>query len=139
MTPLKWWMRIVGGFYLFLFVAAAVLHLPIQAEGPEGILELATSGNPVAQFVVDTWVVLGLLLGAIGLTLLIASRAPTKATVLIWMVIGCELIWGIGSDLYKLARGYPLHVSGPWILIHSIIILTGILVLRRLPSVQEHS
>ena len=134
-------MRIVGSFYVFLFVAAAFLHLPIQAEGPDGILEHAANGDPVARFVVDTWVVLGLELGAIGIALLIASRVPMKATALVWMVIGSELLWGIGSDIYKLGRGYPLHVSVPWIFIHSLIIVTGFLALRSLKSEteREHS
>jgi hypothetical protein len=130
MTTLTWWMRIVGIFYVFLFVAAAILHLPIQAEGPEGIMQRAASGDPVSRFVVGTWVVLGLMLGAVGLALLAASRFPAKATVLVWTVIGNELIWGIGSDLYKLARGYPLHLSGPWIIVHAVIILTGILAIN---------
>ena len=45
-TPLlllKWWMRIVGVFYLLLFVAAAVIRLPIQILGPEGTLALNAS------------------------------------------------------------------------------------------------
>ena len=141
MKQLTWWMRIVGTFYVFLFVAAAFLRLPIQAEGPEGVLALAASGDTLARFVVDTWVVLGLVLGTIGFALLVASRIPMKSTALVWMVIGNELFWGIGSDLYKLARGYPLDVSGPWILIHTLIILSGLLALRKLPSAmgQDHS
>ena len=127
-------MRIVGTFYVFLFVAAAILRLPIRAEGPEGILERATAGDPTANFVVETWVVLGLECAVIGLALLIASRVPARATTFIWFVIGNELIWGIGSDVYKLTRGYPLPVSGVWIVVHTVIIITGILALRTSPS-----
>jgi hypothetical protein len=134
MKGLAWWMRIVGALYLFLFVAAAFLRLPIQAEGPPGVLELASSGEPVARFVVDTWVVLGLELGVIGAALLLASRAPAKSIVLVMTVIAGELVWGIGSDLYKLARGYPFPVSGPWIIVHSVVILTGLLALRKARS-----
>ena len=124
-------MRVVGALYIFLFVAAAILRLPIQAEGPPGILEHAAAGDPTANFVLDTWVVLGLLLGVIGAALLIASRIPARAIVLVWTVIGSELVWGIGSDLYKLARGYAAPVPIVWILIHSVIILTGIAALRK--------
>jgi hypothetical protein len=133
-SKLTWWMRIVGGLYLFLFVAAAFLRLPIQMEGPPGILERADAGDVTARFVVDTWVVLGLELGAIGAALLIASRVPSRAIALVWFVIGSELIWGIGSDLYKLARGYAAPTPLVWILIHSAIIVTGLLALRSVRS-----
>ena len=130
MSKLTWWMRIVGALYLFLFVAATFLRLPIQAEGPKGILDQAAAGDPLARFVVDTWVVLGLELGVIGAALLIGSRVPAKATALVWMVIGGELVWGIGSDIYKLVRGYQWSVPGAWIVIHSVIIVTGLFALR---------
>ena len=130
MTRMTWWMRIVGALYMFLFVAATFIRLPIRAEGPDGVLYQAAAGDPTAKFVVDTWVTLGLELGVIGAALLIASRVPAKAIALVWTVIAGELVWGIGSDLYKIARGYVVTVPSIWILIHSIIILTGILCLR---------
>src|SRR6185436_9949696 len=131
MTALTWWMRIVGFIYVCVFVASAILHLPIQAEGPEGILAGAANGDPVARVVVDSWVVVGLMLGAMGLALLIASRFPAKAIALAWAVVRHELLWGIGSDVYKLSRGYPLHVSGPWILVHATIMIAGFMAIRK--------
>ncbi|MDP3726276.1 MAG: BphX family protein [bacterium] len=133
MTRLKWWMRIVGTLYIFLFVAAAVIRIPIRVLGPEGTLDRNAAGDVLAMFVVDTWVILGLALGAIGIGLLVASRAPEKAIALVWTVIGFELIWGLGSDMYQLARGYDLQEIGIWIIIHVIIITTGILALRNSP------
>lgn len=130
MTRLKWWMRIVGVLYLFLFVAAAILRLPIQAEGPPGILDSATAGDPTARFVVDTWVVLGLELGVLGAALVISARTPGRAFVLVWTVLGGEMVWGIGSDIYKLFRGYDPTVPVAWMLIHSVIIVTGWFSLR---------
>ena len=32
MNGLKWWMRVVGALYLFLFVVVTFLKLPIRAE-----------------------------------------------------------------------------------------------------------
>ena len=136
MTRLAWWMRIIGALYLFLFVAAVFLRIPIRAEGPEGVLAQAAAGDATARFVVDTWVTLGLELGVIGGALLIASRTPAHARVLVWTVIGSELVWGIGSDLYKLARGYAATVPGIWILIHTVIIVTGIVSLRTLKEAE---
>jgi hypothetical protein len=38
---------------------------------------------------------------------------------------------GIVYDAYMLALGYALAVYAPWIVIHSVVITTGVLVLRR--------
>ena len=127
---LKWWMRIVGAFYLFLFVAAAILKLPIQALAPEGTLDKAAAGDALARFVVDSWVILGLAIGSVGLALLLASRTPSRARTLVWAALGFELFWGLCSDIYQLARGHSIQVVGTWIVIHIIIISTGIFALR---------
>ena len=79
----------------------------------------------------DTWVTLGLRFGVFGAALLIASRAPERARALVWTVIGLELVWGIGIDIYKIARGYPVAGRLVWIVIHSAVIATGMLALRR--------
>ena len=132
---LKWWMRIVGVYYILLFVAAAIIRLPIQILGPEGTLALNASGDAFAMFIVDTWIILGLALAAMGVGLLIGSRAPLRARALVWNAIGFELVWGLVSDVYQLARGYPLHDILIWIVIHIIIISTGFIVLRKSPRV----
>ena len=130
MTGLKWWMRIVGAVYLLIFVAAVFIKAPISAEGPAGVLTLAASGDATARFVVDTWVTLGLEIGAVGVALLIASRVPERAMVLVWTVCGMEVA-GILADIYKLARGYEAKVPVIWILVHLLIIGTGLFCLRR--------
>ena len=127
---LKLWMRIVGAFYLFLFVAAAILKLPIQTLAPEGTLEKADAGDAVARFLVDTWVILGLAIGALGVALLLASRVSSRAKVLVWTVIGFELIWGLCSDMYQLMRGHSIEVIGIWIVIHIAFITTGMWALQ---------
>ena len=123
-------MRIVGILYLFLFVAATFLQMPIRAEGPDGMLDQLAAGDPTARFAVDTWVTLGLLLGVIGSGLLMCSRAPERSMALVWTVIGGELAWGIGSDIYKIVRGYAATLPVIWILIHLMIIFTGLYSLR---------
>src|SRR3954471_7856925 len=102
MAQSRWWMRIVGVFYLLLFVMAAVVKAPIRAEGPEGALALAAAGDAMARFVVDTWVTLGLVFGGVGLALLIASRRSDQARALIGTVCGIEAA-GIVADIYKIA------------------------------------
>ena len=124
-------MRSVGALYLVLFVAATILRVPIRVEGPEGVLERAALGDPTSKFVVDTWVTFGLALGVLGAALLIASRKPAGAQTLAWTVIGNELFCGIGSDVYKILRGYEMTAPAVWIVIHVVIILTGLWVVRR--------
>ena len=127
---LKIWMRTVGTFYVFLFVATAILKLPIQALAPEGTLDQAANGDGVAMFLVDTWVILGLAIGSIGVALWVASRNVAEASVLVWTVIGFELIWGIFSDIYQIVRGHPIEKIIIWVVIHVLFITTGILALR---------
>ena len=129
MTISKWWMRAVGLFYLLVFVMAAFVKAPIREEGPAGVLDLAARGDPMARFVVDTWVTLGLELGAVGVALLVASRVPDRALALIWTVCGMELA-GIAADVYKIARGYDLRAPITWMVLHTAIIATGLWALR---------
>lgn len=129
-TPLVWWLRIVGAFYLLLFVMAVFVRLPIRAFGPEGTLALAASGDPIATFVVDTWVMFGLELGVIGIALIAASWYIGQARLLVWTVIGLELVRGIVDDIYMIASGYEPGGFIGWIVIHSVIIVSGVVALR---------
>lgn len=130
MVALTWWLRIVGALYLFMAVVAIGPRIPIRAEGPAGVLARAAAGDPTARFVVDTWVMVGLYLGAIGVALLAAARVPEQARVLVWTVLSIEAIGGIGIDVYKLARGYRRAAPLVWIVIHSAVIASGLWCLR---------
>ena len=131
MTQMKWWMRAVGALYLFMFIAAAVLRIPIEVEGPPGVLGLAAAGDPVARFVVDTWVTFGIYIGAVGAAVLVASWAPAQAVPLVWTIVAMEL-GGILVDIYKVGRGYAPTAPVVWMVIHSVVIVTGLLSLRRM-------
>src|SRR6266536_2877212 len=95
MQTLRWWLRIVGVFYVLQFVMNAVVHAPITAVGPKDALAMASAGDPTARFLVDTWLTFGLEIGAIGMVLVVASRIPAQAKLLVWMIIGIELARGI--------------------------------------------
>jgi hypothetical protein len=123
-------MRAVGAVYLLMFVVAAIVRLPIQVMGPEGVLDLASSGEPTAKLLVDTWFTLGLEFGVIGLCLLVASREPRTATALMWTVMALELGRGIVVASYMIARGYEATPHLVWILVHTTIIVSGFLCLR---------
>jgi hypothetical protein len=132
MAATKRWMQIVGAFYVLQFTMMAFVRAPIRALGPAGALEQADAGNPIARFLVDTWVIFGLEVGGIGVALLLASRAPQTGRSLIGGVIAVELSRGILADVwYAIARGDHGAVTGIWLVIHTAIIVTGILVMRR--------
>ena len=130
MQGLKWWMRVVGVFYVLLFVAAALLKVPIEAFGFADVLARAADGDMPARFLVDTWVMFGLELGVIGVALLYYSRTPNGARALVWTVLGLELVRGIIDDIYMIVRGYELTPLVVWIVLHSIIIAAGLWALR---------
>ena len=131
MQTLRWWLRIVGVFYVLQFVLNAIVHAPISTVGPQDALDLASAGDPLAKFLVDTWVTFGLEIGAIGVALVVASRIPEQAKVLVWTIIAIELARGIANDVYMIARGYDVTVFMIWIVIHTVVILTGLLALGR--------
>jgi hypothetical protein len=125
MTQLKWWMRLVGGFYIFL----AVLSLPpIRANGFLSVFpELAGQQTTLAfELLIDAWVMFGLELGVIGVMLIVFSRAPLQALSLVYTVIGLEIVRGIVDDIYMIMRGYSVGFYIGFIIIHLLVIITGL-------------
>jgi hypothetical protein len=45
MQTLRWWLRIVGVFYVLQFVLNAIVHAPISTVGPKSALALASAGD----------------------------------------------------------------------------------------------
>ena len=127
--PLRW-MRIIGAFYLLQFVMMAFVRAPIRTFGPPGTLSRADTGDTLARFVVDTWTIFGLEVGAVGVMLLIATRRTELAAGAIWTVLAIEVGRGLIADTYMIARG--INVAGylVWIVIHSVVIVTGLAALR---------
>ena len=123
-------MRIVGVFYLLQFVMNSFVMAPIRAVGPRDALAQASAGDPTARFLVDTWITFGLEVGAIGVALLVASRVPASARALVWAIIGIEVARGIVDDIYMISQGYDLTTYVVWIVIHTVVIVTGLLFLR---------
>ena len=130
MRRLKWWMRAAGALYILQAVIAAIVLLPIQVLAPAGTLAAVGAGDRTAKLLVDTWVLFGLEVGTVGAALLVASRSPERAIVLVWTVIGLELFRGIGHDGYMLVQGYEATGLVVWIVIHTVLIVTGLVFLR---------
>ena len=127
--PLRW-MRVIGAFYLIQFVGMAFVRAPIRTFGPAGTLSKAAAGDSLARFVVDTWTIFGLEVGAVGVILLIATRRTELAAGAIWTVLAIEVGRGLMADTYMIARGVNVAGYLVWIVIHSVVIVTGLLALR---------
>ena len=130
MNKHTWWLRIVGGFYLLQFVMMAFVRAPIRTFGPEGALARADAGDPTASFLVDTWFIFGLEVAAVGVALLLASRRSELALGVTWTVLAIELFRGILADITMIARGIEVPGYLVWIVIHSVVIVTGLRALQ---------
>ncbi len=128
MKKLVWWLRIVGVFYLFLTLLNlwAIFfnpdffraNLPYQAD------------NFIVRAFSEAWLAFILELGVLGGMLLYASRQPERSRLLVLTVIWAEVFRGIVDDVFFLSRGYPAISYIPFIVIHLIIIVTGVFFLR---------
>lgn len=129
---LTWWMRIVGAFYLILFVGNVFLQVAPEIWVTEAVR--AETPAESTRILVDTWVLFGLYQGVIGAALLFYARRPAEAMPVFWMVLGFEFFGGIVHDIYMIFRGYEggmLVGLIVWLVIHAIIIGTGFLALNR--------
>lgn len=136
MSKLKLWMQVVGVFYLVQAIVMIVVKAPILTLAPENTLDLAAGGDKMAMFLVDTWIAFGIEVGVIGVALLLASRVPERGRVLAWTVIGIEFLKGPPYDIYMIARGYESTPFIVWIVIHSVIMLTGYFAIRSSRTVK---
>lgn len=130
MARLTWWLRVVGVFYLLQFVMMAFAHAPIRTFGPDGALDRAEAGEPLAEFLVDTWRSFGLEVAAVGMALLVASRRRHLVPGVVWTVLAIEVLRGVVNDVQFIVRGVEVAGYAVWIVIHSVVIVTGLLALR---------
>ncbi len=131
MKQLRWWMRIIGVVYLLLFVGMSIIQAP-----PEAYLSaLGVTPDPQGatfRLLVNTWMALGLEIGVVGVALLVASREPARHTLLVWLVLGMELLRGIVADIFWYLDG--VITVGPlifWLVFHGVIIAWGYFALRQ--------
>ena len=137
MKELKLWMRIIGGFYIFLGLinTPPVIAARMQMQYPA--LDLGLNHLAV-KAINDLWFVFGVEMAVVGVMLLFASTVPLQNKILVQTVLVLELVRGIVMDIYWLSRGY--YAPAPyivWIIIHLAIVLSGWLLLRRAESNPE--
>jgi len=134
MHRLKTWMRVVGGFYIFLGLlnTPPVVAARMSAQYPTLGVGL---DHVAAKAINDLWFMFGVETAVIGLMLIIASGAPLQGKLLVQTVLLLELTRGVLTDAYWISRGYYDNVFyAVWIVIHLAIIISGWRALRRAES-----
>lgn len=129
MTKTKWWLRIVGGFYLLLGLASVwVLFVNPQTFG--AMFPFAANPSSIRAFS-DAWLIFVLELLVLGGLMLYASQAPVHNQILVLGVALLELIRGACGDLLWMARGWPMANYLPFMIVHLVIAVSGIVFLRQ--------
>lgn len=129
MTKTKWWLRLVGGFYIFLALTSLwVLFVNPQLFG--AMFPFAADQLSVRAFS-DAWLIFVLEMGVLGAIMLYASRDPARNGILVITVAILELIRGAGGDVLWMSRGWPATNYIPFMILHLIIAITGIIFLRQ--------
>jgi hypothetical protein len=106
------WMRAVGVFYVLL-----------------SLLNVRFLGAPLE--IGYGWLLFGLDLAIVGVVLIAGADRPSWHAPLLWIVLSQEVIRGILADIYALALGGPPALYFGFIILHSVIIVTALVALRR--------
>jgi hypothetical protein len=132
MKKLQWWFRIVGIFYVLL----TVMNIWFLFSGDNQMFAdtlpapMNTDTLAVRAFM-DAWLVFILEFGVLGVMALVASSAPLKHSIMAWVIIGAELFRGIMADGIWIIRGYDASSYIVFIVIHLVIIGTGVWFLQQ--------
>ena len=129
MNRLKWWLRIVGAFYLLLGIG--FFPLINEARLPFMLPIDAPASSIAYKALIDWMFTFGLDLLVVGGFLIYASRNPARHFNLVWLVVLLEAVRGVLDDIYYISRGYasaPFYIG--FIVVHLIIITTGIAFVR---------
>ena len=133
MRRLTWWFRIVGGFYLLLALGNLYFILSGNVEIFRDTLPFVADDIAVRAFI-DGWATFVLEIFGLSTFMLWAARDPFYYRATVWLVVWLEVWHGVVGDLYLIANGYDAVGYAIFILIHLVIIITGILFLRQTES-----
>jgi hypothetical protein len=129
MTKTKWWLQIVGGIYLLLVVGSFwVLFVNPRLFG--NMFPYSADETAVRAFS-DAWLIFVLEMLVLGIIMLYASRRPEHNGMLVVPIAVLELIRGAGGDLLWIMRGFPTINYIPFMIVHVIIAITGIIFMRQ--------
>jgi len=129
---LTWWFRIVGIFYLLLTLMNIwALFLGGGQMFADTLPTPMNTDTLAIRAFADAWMVFVFELGVLGALALAASRRPVQNRIMAWVIIWAEVFRGILADAIWITRGYAVSSYAGFIVIHLIIIVTGILILRQ--------
>ena len=132
MKKLTWWFRIVGVFYLLLTLMNIWALFLGGGQLLTDTLPAPMNTDPLAaRAFADAWMVFVFELGVLGAMALVASRQAAKSRILAWTIIWAEVFRGIVADAIWIARGYSAASYVVFIVIHLVIVITGVLFLRQ--------
>lgn len=138
MTKLKWWMRIVGAFYILLGIQNTPPLVTGRLETQYPTL-VAPVESVVVQGLIDMWFMFGVEMLVVGVMLIVAAKMPLRNKILVQTVLWLEIIRGVAIDVYWLTRGF--YTNGfyiGFIVVHLIIIISGFIFLRQAEKENEH-
>ena len=129
MNKLKWWLRIVGAWYLlFGMMDVYALFDPELVASYYGTIteELAI------RVLAETTLLVGLGMTVLGVMMFVAARDPGRARFFILTVAMLELFQFVLYDVVVLQSGsLPASIVIPILVIHLIFGVTGIIFLRQ--------
>ncbi|MBI5876149.1 MAG: BphX family protein [Chloroflexi bacterium] len=125
MNRLKWWFRLYGAFYLLL----GAMNMYGTFVDPSFFAQTLPYPAPadVVKAFVDGWSPFAFEIVGIGTFLLWASRNPRRYVGTVWLAVWLELWHGIVGDLYLIAKGFDAASYIVFIVIHLVIIATGVM------------
>ncbi len=133
MKKLKWWFLLYGAFFTLL----GVVNLYGVLVDPAFFASNFTLGDEALQAFVDGWSPFAFEVLGVGLFCLWAARDPLKYTGAVWLLVFLELMHGVFDDIYLISRGYDLVGYLAFIVIHCVIIGTGIWAVRSVSAETE--
>ncbi|MEH6503536.1 MAG: BphX family protein [Cycloclasticus sp.] len=136
MKALKNWMLAVGVFYILNLVLLWPSIWAPQLPGMYPGVELY-QGEPIFQLLLDAWLIVGLGLAAIGVVLLVGSRQPLRYyAALLPIVLITETLFSIW-DIYSAMYYEAMELAVITLVIHLIIIVSGVWVWKKIPALEK--
>ncbi|MFT6625696.1 MAG: hypothetical protein ACJAZI_001785 [Cycloclasticus sp.] len=136
MKALKNWMVAVGVFYILNLVLLWPSIWAPQLPGMYPGVELYQA-EPIFQLLLDAWLIVGLGLAAIGVVLLVGSRQPLRYYAgLLPIVLITETLFSIW-DIYSAMYYEAMELAVITLVIHLIIIVSGVWVWKKIPALEK--
>ena len=130
MTKLKWWLRVVGVFYLLIGGANAYFALfnPQALTASYG----AITDELAVRVIAETNLIVGLGMAVLGVMMFIAAREPGRARFFGLAIVVLELFqWVPYNVVAFLHRTLFSSVEISFLILHLIFGITGIVFLRQ--------